>query len=63
MLFGLSSYKVKEELVRVLSNLSVSLQYSFILVVLPLIRLGSNHNSLCTSSTEVRKELRDSLRE
>ena len=45
VLFSLSSYKIKEEPVKVLPSLSINLQCSFILIVLPLLRC-SNSNPL-----------------
>ena len=45
VLFSLSSYKIKEEPVKVFPSLFINLQCSFILIVLPLLRC-SNSNPL-----------------
>ena len=61
--FGLSSYRAKEEPVRVLSSLFISFQCNFVLIVPPLLRLSSDCNFLYISSLVVSKKPRDYLRE
>lgn len=53
VLFGLSNCKEKEELVRVLSSLSVSFWCSFTLIIPSSFGLSNDCNSLCMSSPVV----------
>ena len=61
--FGLSTYRVKEEPVQVLSSSSVGLQCRTALVVLPLFRPSSDSDLLGISSPAVSKEPRNCLKE
>jgi len=61
VLFGQSSCRVKEKLVRVLLSLFINLQYSSALIVPLLLRPSSDHNSLCISSLAVAKSLEITL--